>query len=454
MIEEVKKFILENNLISSENFTLFVAVSGGIDSCVLLDILYQLRKEFLFNLKISHFNHNTRGSENIKDEKFVDDLAKKYKLPIRIGRYNGSAQKKSEGFLREERYKFFETIIKRNKNALIATAHNSDDNVETFVMRLAKGSRLKGLLSIRPLRGKFIRPLLSQSRAQIELYAKKNNIEYREDLSNYDNTYTRNHLRNEIIPYLEKELSGNIKQNILKIIDDLFSHYSLYQEQLKIAIKRSVKVTKINLTLNRRTFQIYSPPIQRGLIDYCISYIQPLNYGISNRNFVLWNDFILNATPGKKKNIFEAGYALAERKEIIFGDFPEQNKETYTLMPESSVVIDNKFKILLSNIKKEDVNLVTNKNIEIIDGSKSGSKLFVRFWRKGDFFRPLGMNNKRKLSDFFIDLKLSTSRKKEIPIVCSENKIIWVAGYRLDDQFKISDTTKIFYKIELSEVKN
>jgi len=158
--------------------------------------------------------------------------------------------------------------------------------------------------------------------------------------------------------------------------------------------------------------------------------------------------------PGKKKNIFEAGYALSERKEIIFGDFPERNETTYNLLPGSVVVIDNKFTISLSTVKKEDVTLVVNNNVEIIDGGKSGPKLFVRFWRKGDFFRPLGMNNRRKLSDFFIDLKLSTSRKKEIPIVCTENKIIWIAGYRLDDQFKISETTKLFYKIELSEVKN
>lgn len=454
MIKEVKNFIVKNSLISFDKCTLFVAVSGGIDSCVLLNIMYQLRKEFKYDLRVVHYNHKTRGNENIKDEKFVEDLAKRYQLPIKIGRYNGRTQKKSEGFLREKRYKFFQTILKNNKNTLIATAHNSDDNIETFMMRFAKGSRLKGLLSISPLRGKYIRPLLSHSRAQIEQYANQHNITYREDLSNYDNSYTRNHLRNEIIPYMEKELSPNIKQNILKIINDLSSHYSLYQEQLKIAIKRSVKISKYNLTLNRKTYQIYSQPIQRGIIDYCISYIQPLNYGISNKNFVLWDDFILNASPGKKKNIYESGYALSERKEIIFGDFPEQIKETYTLLPESEVIINNDLKISLSTVKKEDVNLVVDKNIEIVDAGKCGPKLYVRFWRKGDFFRPLGMKNRRKLSDFFIDLKLSTIRKKEIPIVCTENKIIWIAGYRLDDQFKISEDTKLFYKIELSEVKN
>ncbi|MFC2089099.1 tRNA lysidine(34) synthetase TilS, partial [Calditrichota bacterium] len=311
MIDKVRNFIVSNNLIPSGNNKLYAAVSGGIDSCVLLHILYSLREEFGYELKIAHFNHKTRGTENLKDAEFVSGLAKNYNLPIKIGQYSGVLVKKSEGFLREQRYKFFNSVLKENRNTLIATAHNSDDNVETFLMRLARGSRLKGLIGITPRRGSFIRPLLSIDRKQIEYYAKENDILFREDSTNKDNSITRNLVRNKLIPAIEESFGNNLKKNVLKIMDDLTLHYVLYTEQLQQAIKQTIKSSKYGLTLNRNSYQDYNVPVRRGLIEYCISSVQPLNYGISNKSFVLWDEFVLTASPGKKNNIFEAGYALA-----------------------------------------------------------------------------------------------------------------------------------------------
>lgn len=454
MINKVRNFIVHHNLFANGNKIVYVAVSGGIDSCVLLHILFNLHEEFDYELRIVHFNHNTRGIENLKDEEFVKNLAKDLNLKIAIGRNVKAALKMNEGILRAKRYEYFNTLLDKNENSLIATAHNSDDNIETFLMRLLRGSRLKGLVGIKPKRGNFIRPLLSVHRNQIESYAIENKIKYREDISNKDNSITRNLIRNKLIPSIETDFGNSLKKNILKVIEDLTLHYDLYSEQVQQAVKKTVKTSRYGVSLNKRSYLNHNIPIRRGIVEYCISSVQPLNYGISQKSFLIWDDFIRNASPGRKNNIFEAGYALAERREILFGNFPSERKDKYKLNLNSKVVIDNKIKIELKKINKDEVNFVSDKNVEIIDGEKSGSKLFVRFWQQGDSFRPLGMKNKRKLSDFFIDLKLSTFLKKEIPLICNQDKIIWIAGYRLDDQFKVSNSTRLFYKISISKVNN
>jgi tRNA(Ile)-lysidine synthase len=452
MIDETKKFIINNELLTGKNITLFAAVSGGIDSCVMLDVLDHLKNEINFRLEILHINHNTRGKDNLEDENLVEELANQYSVPMKLKRLENRTDRQSEVFLREQRYKFFNSIINNSEDAFIATAHNSDDNVETLLMRLFRGSHLKGLTGIQIKRGRFIRPLLSQSRKSIEQYAQKNNIRFREDYTNSDNEITRNYIRNELLPSINNKFKLDINTNILKSIKDLNQHYSLFTNVLKNAIRESVKISKQSAVLNKNKYILFNSIVQKGLVEYCISYVQPLNYGISIKNYLLWDDFIKNSKPGKKKNILDAGYAISERKEILFGGFPTEKKESYSLKLNSEILIDNKYKIAFSKVKSNKIDFNVDKNIEFIDGEKSGNDLVVRFWHKGDSFHPLGMKQKRKLSDFFIDLKLSTSLKKEIPIICKNQDILWIAGYRLDDQFKISDTTKNIYKIAMAEV--
>ncbi len=452
MINETKKFIIANELLPDKKLIVFAAVSGGIDSCVMLDILNHLKKDFNFQLEILHFNHNTRGKDNLEDEIFVEKLAQKYDVPFKLKRIENQAGKLSEAYLRDQRYKYFNNVLKDTKNAIVATAHNSDDNVETHLMRLFRGSYLKGLTGIRPKRGSFIRPLLSQNRKTIEAYMQANNIKFREDRTNFNNRYTRNFIRNELIPLINNNIKMNINDNILKSIGDLNQHYSLFTNILQQSIKESVKNTKHGVALNKNKYNQYDSTIKKGLIEYCISSVQPLNYGLSIKNFYLWDDFIKNSNPGKKRNILDTGYANSERKEILFGGFPIEKNESFLLKLNSEITVENKYKISFKQVEHKNINFDVNKNIEFIDGDKSGKKLIVRFWQKGDSFRPLGMKQKRKLSDFFIDLKLSTSLKKETPIICKNDEIIWIAGYRLDDQFKISSTTNKFYKIAMTEV--
>jgi tRNA(Ile)-lysidine synthase len=316
-------------------------------------------------------------------------------------------------------------------------------------MRLSKGSRLKGLMGILPKRNGFIRPLLPILRKEIEDYAVANQLEFRIDKTNEDRSILRNNLRHNIFPFLRLQLENNLDDNLAKVIRDLSLYYSIYEEKLKEAIVSSTKRTKAGIYLNRKRYQHFNEAVRRGLIEYCISNIFPLNYKVSDRNFDVWERFITQAKPGKKHSFLDNGMAVAERNLILFGDLPKDRVETYRLNLGQPLIIDDKYTISLTKINAEEVSFTKDRNIEFIDGKKSGNKLDIRFWQKGDRFKPLGMNHRRKLSDFFIDLKLSTVQKKEIPIVCNKNQIIWIAGYRLDDSYKVSQNTKVYYKLEL-----
>ena len=453
MIERVKRFIQTNQLITTQTKHVFAAVSGGVDSSVLLHVLHILSPDYGYRLHVVHFNHRTRGKESEADAKFVGELAEQYRIDIEMGILPATVNKMTETVLRDERYKFFTKILSRYENAVLATGHNRDDNIETFLMRLGKGSGLNGLLAIKPRRDDYIRPLLIVSRKEIEDYASKHDLTFRTDKSNSDVAIPRNAIRHLIIPFLKEHLNENLEDNLLKVIEDLSEYHRIYEDKLTEATISSIKKSKTGISLNRKRYLYYNQAIRRGLIEYCISSMYPLNYKVSDKNFQVWDRFIMNAQSGKRHSIFENGVAIAERNLILFGNRSEICEVTYELSVNNSVAINDKSVISLNKIKADNVSFDTDQNVEIIDGEKSGKNLVVRYWQKGDRFNPLGMINSRKLSDFFIDLKLSEQSKREIPIVCKQDQIIWVAGFRLDERFKVTEQTKVFYRLTLMKNK-
>jgi len=454
MLENVLEFIKSNDLIPSSTETIFVAVSGGIDSVVLLDVLKRLQPKFNYQMQVIHFNHQVRGKASLADEKFVEELSKKYGLPFKSGRIKDKIKNASETFLREQRLKYFNRIVEGQKNTLLATGHNLNDNIETFLMRLARGSRLKGLTAIQPRRGNFIRPLLEVSRQEIIDYARRHHIRFNEDQTNFNTQIIRNRIRHEILPFLQKKFEPDLLENLKRVVQDLGAHFAIYEQKLDEAIDQTVKHTKAGISLHRKRYLQFSRVIRRGLIEYCISTVYPLNYSISDRNLQVWDTYIADALPGKKMTFLENGQAFAERAHIVFGEVPEYRDEKYRLMAGKPLVLHERFRISLSRVDKTEVEFSSDRNIEYIDGDKSGDDLTVRFWQKGDAFKPLGMPNFRKLSDFFIDLKVSKLLKKEIPIVCRGDRIIWVAGYRLDDNFKVSSLTSNVLCLKLEKLAN
>ncbi len=449
MLERVKQFILSNHLLSGKDDTILAAVSGGIDSCVLLDILYRLKTELKFKLVVIHFNHRVRGKASQVDEYFVKKLALSYGLKIITGTANKVPQRKNETNLRELRIKFFQRLLQKNPQAVLATGHTSTDQVETFIMRLAKGSRLRGLLGIKPRAGRLIHPLLKESRDSIIQYAKQRELKFREDRSNYDLKIPRNLIRHKIIPCLKKNLGETIEQSIARSITDLTEQYQIYQQALNEVIDRSTRNVKGVTLLHRQDYLQYSSPLRRGLLEYCISKVYPLNYNVSDQGFEQWDKFILKAQCGRKKSFQHQEIALAEREYIHFGNIPSRSERQFRLPLGGKVVLDARRSLYFTRISAAEVKFSPDRKIEFIDGTRSGTDLQVRYWRRGDSFHPLGMQQDKKLSDFFIDLKLSRNVKQQIPLVCRGDDIIWIAGYRLDDRYKITKMTKKHYRLEL-----
>ncbi|HAT73709.1 MAG: tRNA(Ile)-lysidine synthase [Candidatus Moranbacteria bacterium GW2011_GWF2_36_839] len=251
LIKKVQNIIFQNNLFD-RGAKIILAVSGGPDSCCLLDVFSRLQKKYSLELIIAHVNYNLRGKDSVRDEKFVQDLATKYNLEIfaldlvetRHASSLRDGKNISENYLREIRYDFFEKLRIDYDFDCIAVAHNADDQVETFLMRILRGSGMSGLSAMKFKNEKIIRPLLSISRKEILEYLKTNKLKYRTDKTNLENLYLRNKIRNKLIPSLEKDFNPKIKETIFDSLISI-SEDSDYLEKTALKNSKSLEIKKL-----------------------------------------------------------------------------------------------------------------------------------------------------------------------------------------------------------------
>jgi tRNA(Ile)-lysidine synthase len=432
MLNEFKKFISGNNLIKPDDKVL-LAVSGGIDSMVMAHLFQQSG----YFTGIVHCNFSLRAGESDKDEDMVRRYSEAHNIPFFTRRFETKAYAKRNGIsiqmaARELRYSWFEEVRKENKYDLIAVAHNLNDNIETLIINLTRGTGLTGLSGIRVISNRIIRPLLFASRKEISEYCSLNRINYREDKSNADTKYIRNKIRHKVIPVL-KEINPSIESTLNETaerfsgINEIVSEYILKLRE-KIS-EQSGNIIKLNISLLR-------PYLHNKAILFEL--FRP--YGIAN---VQLDDLIkvINGKTGGQ--LFTAtSRIIMNRKEIIISN--EETSDT------AYFLIRN-----INGLKKvQGIDSATysavNDNFEIpsdpstacIDAEKIVFPLIIRKWKSGDFFFPLGMKQKKKLSDYFIDNKYSIIDKESKFIMESEAKIVWIIGERIDDRYKITGTTK------------
>ncbi|MCL2414109.1 MAG: tRNA lysidine(34) synthetase TilS [Bacteroidales bacterium] len=370
-----------------------VAVSGGLDSIVLLDLL---KKHSLNDLAIVHCNFQLRGKDSNEDEKFVKNLAKSYGLPIFHKRFDTKAeQKKSKESVqmtaRNLRYTYFSDVLEKENYDYVAVAHHADDQIETFFINLLRGSGVKGLRGMLPKREQIIRPLLKFSRQNLENYAEKNNLEYREDITNSDDYYLRNNIRHNLIPCLET-FDKSAKANILQSMENLQSLETQSLQDLETLQKCGFSARQI------RSIQ--------------------------------------KAEHSGKQFASKTHRAITHNEQLIIEPLAR------TCSPCQQMTIN------IVDIK--DFVLNTNPEVAQLDLDKLRFPLTLRHWEKGDFFIPFGQRGKQKLSDFFINQKLSRFDKERIWLLCSGNDIAWIIGHRIDNRFKISHTTKRILVVDLS----
>ena len=415
----------------------------------LLQVMNEVRSSCQLQLAIVHINHQLRGKESDGDEAFVRQTAERMAIPfystrIDVKTYSHEHKISKQLAARTLRYQAIETIRQQLAADVVATAHNANDNAETVLMNLYRGTGIRGLAGIPVKReeGKIIRPLLFAWRSDIEAYAKTHSVEYREDSSNASVAYQRNVFRHRIIPALQHKHPNILKSltavaAIMREVDT--SLHALIQEKLSLCTSTN-KIGELSIDL--KTFNTLPEFIQSEIYVNLLEqiHIEPAEEKIERL-------LQLSQLPvGKSIELGSRITALHERDSIFITSTQQNIVATQEIcfgatlqLPTGSISISNPLPV--PNIFSGDP------NIEFVDAEQLNQHLILRTWRSGDWFMPFGLHAKKKLSNYFANEKIPRHLKSAIPILESNGSIVWVCGKRLDDRFKLTPASRTAVKL-------
>ncbi|NHM04063.1 tRNA lysidine(34) synthetase TilS [Flavobacterium celericrescens] len=433
----LKKFQrhLNTNFPQLKNKKLLLAVSGGIDSMVLMHLFQQL----LYDISIAHCNFQLRGNESDGDEMLVKKICQDGYIPYFITSFDTEKYSRDNKLsiqlaARKLRYDWFHELLAENQLDYLVTAHHLDDNVETFLINFIRGTGLEGLSGIPSQNGNIIRPLLPFSRLEIENYALENKIQWREDSSNASDKYFRNKLRHDIVPIL-KELNTGFLDSFQNTLNYLQQAESLVNDASKLVYEKVV-VEKEN------QLEIHLKP----LLEYQ-NYKAYLFQWLKGYGFTSWNDVydLVQAQSGKQ--VFSETHVLLKDRTILLL-YPKNKYDAQVVYKIEKEQSNLNFPLNLVFSKAVNISLNGNHTI-FVDADKVQFPLELRKWQEGDYFYPVGMNGKKKLSKYFKDEKYSLLDKENQWLLCSNDQIVWVIGKRADNRYIAHETTQQLLKIEL-----
>jgi len=432
-------FIKKRNLIG-ESDHIILAVSGGVDSAVMVSLFHQAG----FSFSVAHCNFGLRGKESMADEAFVKQLAEKYNANCYIKRFKTSAYAKRNKVsiqmaARELRYTWFRDLVKQKKGTRVALAHQKDDVAETFLINLIRGTGIAGLHGIRDINEVFIRPLLFAAREDIETYATKKRIAFREDASNNDDKYTRNKIRHHILPALKE-----INPAILDALSDTINHLA----ETEILYNRYIEKLKSELLIkNGKSLYISTLKLREaeGPLTILFELIKPFGFN-SSQTLDIYSTI---GAPSGQIFLSPTHKLLSDRHRLIISPVTKKCEEIYTIEKQNCTLENEFFKIQFSLLSGKDINPKTsNKNGIYLNAQSLKFPLTLRKWQQGDAFMPLGMKKMKKISDFLIDNKVNIFEKENILVLVSSGKIAAVIGHRPDERFKVNKDSSDVIKIE------
>ena len=437
MLKEFKQHI-DQNLSFLQNGKLLIAISGGIDSVVLTHVMHLLQ----FDFSLCHCNFQLRGNESNNDEIFVKNLSKKldrdvFTTSFETEKYATKNKVSIQVAARDLRYQWFYKLMEEQNYDYIITAHNANDNLETFLINLTRGTGVEGLTGIPTINNKSVRPLLPFSRENIQAFASENKLEWREDQSNASTKYVRNKIRHQVIPVLKE-----INPSILESFQNTLSNLNESQEIIKDRIQ---EISKTILTKEKDIIKIDISKV--NVLPNKKAYLYQL---LHTYGFTEWNDILNLLTSQSGKQVFSKTHRLVKDREyLLLTNNKETFSETYFIEENISEVTDPIHLSIEVSLPK-DLPKENSKNTIYLDSKKITYPLTIRKWQKGDFFYPTGMKGKKKLSKFFKDEKYSMLEKEKIWLLCSENEIVWVIGKRQDRRFSANSESKFIIKTHLT----
>lgn len=444
--EKFRSFISSEKLFSPDQKVL-VAVSGGIDSVVLCDLFNKSGFEFA----IAHCNFQLRGSDSEKDVELVKYLAEKYNVALYVEKFDTISYQKEnkislEVAARELRYRFFEEIRSNFNYDRIATGHHHNDNIETTIFNLIKGTGIKGLTGIPVINGKIIRPLLFATRSEIVDHARENSLVFNFDETNLVNDFDRNRLRNEIIP-LMKMINPSLEKTMMRNLNHFREIELIYQTQVKKKLRALTQI-KGNDTYLPVSSIINLP----GATTYLHEFLYPYQFNEDQINDIL-------QSLGETGKIFysEKYRIVLDRKNIILTSIDKELESIIIIDGEKKTIDCSGFKLHLEFSKyNAQMQFNDSGNIAYFDADTISFPLILRTWEKGDYLYPLGLTKKKsdkpgkkKVSDLLTNAKYNILQKETTKVLLFGDKIIWVLGVRQDGRFQITNKTTRLLKIKM-----
>jgi tRNA(Ile)-lysidine synthase len=431
-VKRFTDFIEQNNLFAADS-TVLTAVSGGMDSVLLANLL----KAADFNFAIAHCNFQLRGDESTRDQEFCQHLALQLRVPFHTIKFNTLAFAATEKIstqmaARRLRYDWFEQVRREAGYDVIALAHHQNDAIETILLNLTRGTGIAGLHGIFPKKGALVRPLLFLNRDEIQNIIENTSLPYVEDSSNASAKYARNKIRQEVIPALKQlnpALEQTFEQNLRR-----FREVEILLTERVAEIKREL-LTFFDDEVHIPLAGLKELKPQRLLLYHLLE-----DYGFNETSI---DDLILalDKHPGR---LFESiGFRLVvDRDKIIITKKATQFCTSVQIDSGEHSVDYGPYKLMI--LHDDSPLIIKNNPLAVsVDSDLLEYPLTLRPWQQGDYFYPLGMDGRKKLSDFFISQKVPLNKKQQVPLLVNGNgEVVWVAGYRMDHRFKVNDKTK------------
>ncbi|MEO1301030.1 MAG: tRNA lysidine(34) synthetase TilS, partial [Bacteroidota bacterium] len=437
-------FIQQEHLIEKGEATL-LGVSGGVDSVVMSALFHKAQLPFA----MAHCHFGLRGSEADQDAAWVRQLAATYEVPLYVQSFDTAAfahkhKLSIQMAARQLRYRWFEEVCARDGLAKIATAHHSDDSLETVLINLSRGTGIAGLQGIAPRRGKVIRPLLFTDKATLRQYAQSTHLAWRQDASNAQEDYTRNFIRHRVIPQL-MHINPRLATTNQLTLERLRHVNDLFQEQVAAIGKQIVHKQGAQYHVHVAALQdkSWAPTVLATLLA-------PFGFQFASlRHFML-----TRPQPGK---LIESGThrLYVDRHKWIIVPHTQVNPTVYTIFTaEDSELTLAQHRLQMRVMPRAQYTIIPDAQVAALDLARLTFPLTIRKWQPGDTFYPLGMQQRKKLSDFLVDSKVPRPHKADTYVMLTGSKLVWVLGHRIDDRFKITQATQQVYEMQLMGQEN